>query len=99
MEALLDAPEALTPAAAPAFFSKIFQNLRLSSAASELLAETPLYFVCEKKKKKRLTSSSKHLTVRAQAAVEDTALMGRDLDSSDEGGVAPDAERVIGKTA
>jgi hypothetical protein len=52
MEALLDAPEAPTPAAAPAFFSKIFQNLRLSSAASELLAETPLYFVREKKKKK-----------------------------------------------
>lgn len=38
MEALLDAPEAPMPAVAPAFFSKIFQNLRLSSAARGLLA-------------------------------------------------------------
>jgi hypothetical protein len=47
----------------------------------------------------QLTSSSKHLTVRAEAAVEDSALVGRDLDSSDKGRVAPDAQRVVGETA
>ncbi|KAI6761544.1 hypothetical protein HG531_002097 [Fusarium graminearum] len=56
MEALLEAPEEPMLAVAPAFFSKIFQNLRLS----------------------------KHLTVRAEAAVEDSALVGRDLNGSDE---------------
>jgi len=45
------------------------------------------------------SSSSEHLTVRAEAAVEDSALVGRDLDSSDEGRVAPDAERVVGEAA
>jgi len=39
MDALLDAPEAPMPAVAPAFFSKIFQNFKLSSAASDMLAK------------------------------------------------------------
>ena len=47
----------------------------------------------------KLTSSSQHLTIRAQAAVEYTALMRRDLDVTDQGRVAPDAERVVGEAA
>lgn len=46
----------------------------------------------------KLTSSSKHLTVRAEAAVEDSALVGRDLNGSDESRVAPDAQRVVGES-
>lgn len=38
MEALLEEPEAPIPAEAPAFFSKIFQNFKLSSAAIIMLA-------------------------------------------------------------
>jgi hypothetical protein len=94
MEALLEAPEAPMPAEAPAFFSKIFQNFKLSSAASDMLAKTLLDRFAGV-----LTSSSQHLAVGAQAAVEDSALVGRDLDSSDESRVAPDAEGVVGETA
>jgi hypothetical protein len=47
----------------------------------------------------KLASSSKHLTVGAEAAVEDSALVSRDLDGSDESRVAPDAKRVVGETA
>lgn len=43
----------------------------------------------------KLTCCCQHLSVGAQAAVEDTALVGRDLDVADESGIAPDAERVV----
>ena len=46
-----------------------------------------------------LTGCGQHLTVRAEAAVEDSALVGGDLDVADESGVAPDAQGVVGKTA
>lgn len=45
------------------------------------------------------SSGSQHLTIRAEAAVEDSALVGGNLDVADEGRVAPDAERVVGETA
>jgi hypothetical protein len=45
------------------------------------------------------SSSSKHLTVRAEAAVEDSAFVSRDLNGSDEGRVAPDAQRVVRESA
>ncbi|KFX95175.1 hypothetical protein O988_05932, partial [Pseudogymnoascus sp. VKM F-3808] len=41
--------------------------------------------------------SGEHLSVRAEAAVENTGLVGWDLDVADESWVAPDAERVVGE--
>lgn len=40
-----------------------------------------------------------HLSVRAEAAVEDAGLVGGDLDVADQSWVAPDAERVVGEAA
>jgi len=45
----------------------------------------------------RLTSSGHHLTVRAQAAVENSALMGRDFNVLDQSWVAPEADGVVGE--
>lgn len=45
--------------------------------------------------KKELTSGGQHLSIRAEAAVENTSLVGWDLDVADQGWVAPDADGVV----
>ena len=45
------------------------------------------------------TSCSEHLPIGAEAAVQDPAFVGGDLDVADESRVAPDAERVVGEAA
>lgn len=45
------------------------------------------------------TSCSQHLTVRAQAAVEDTGLVSRNLHVTNQGRVAPDAQGVVREAA
>lgn len=45
MSALLEEPEPLMPPAAPAFFSKTFQNFKLSSAAAKELANVERVFL------------------------------------------------------
>lgn len=97
MSALPDAPDAPMPVVAPAFFSKIFQNLRLSSAAKNLCQHCSFIHQCSALG--TLTSSSKHLAIGAQTAVEDSALVRWNLHVADQSRVAPDAERVVGKTA
>merc|ERR1712137_1144032 len=43
------------------------------------------------------SGSGEHLAIGAEAAVEDTRLVSRDLHVLDTGGVAPDAQAVIGE--
>jgi len=85
-------PWAETPAD-PAFFSKSFQNFKLSSAAMIMSVLVTKYYGCS-----RLTGSSKHLAVRAQAAVKNSALMGRNFNVLDQGRVTPKADRVVRET-
>ena len=80
----------------PAFFSKTFQNFKLSSAAAQCVSGM---FQDRIRGRAALTSCGQHLSVGAEAAVEDPALVGGNLDVADESGVARDAERVVGETA
>ena len=81
--------------AAPGFFSKIFQNLRLSSAAAQGVSSGTTL----EEEMTKLTCRGEHLTVRAEAAVENSRLVRRDLDIAYQGWVAPDAQRVIWEAA
>lgn len=76
---------------APAFFSKTFQNLRDSSAARGCVSNGTL----GRMRMRILTSSGEHLTVWAEAAVEDSALVGWNLNVLDKSWVAPDRQAVV----
>jgi hypothetical protein len=81
MSALEEVAAAPRPVGAPAFFSKSFQNFKLSSAAVNEI-KSALRTSCRSTDWK-LTSSSQHLTVGAKAAVQNTALVRRNLNIAD----------------
>lgn len=92
MSALPEAP--LAPAAEldPGFFSKIFQNFKLSSAAEEgLVNDTNINRVS-------LTSCCEHLSVWTETTVENSGLVCWNLDIAHKSGVTPNAERVVRKS-
>jgi hypothetical protein len=93
MSAFPEAAAAVADELAPVFFSKIFQNFKLSSAARGCQQGSSQIDTSA------LTGCGQHLSVRAQAAVEDSGLMSRDLDVAHQRRIAPDAEGVVGEAA
>jgi hypothetical protein len=87
--------ELLAPATEldPGFFSKIFQNFKLSSAAEEELASATII------DRVSLTRCCEHLSIWAETTVENSGLMCWNLNVAHESRVAPNAERIVRETA
>ena len=74
--------------AEPGFFSKIFQNLRLSSAARVNVSLYPM----STSELSVLTSCGKHLTIWTQAAVENSGFVCWYFNIAYQGWITPDTE-------
>lgn len=89
MVALLEDPAPDKGEVPPGFFSNSFQNFKLSSAA---LFHVSFFFQRRRRLRELLTCCGEHLAIRAEAAVQHTALVGGDVNVANQRRVAPDGE-------